>query len=172
MLRGQALKSLESLDSPKLLQSAQESHKLENWSTVVPTNAHDSSLQKQDKMEQHRQNESINGSIVVAKNNEKISLEDAQHVQQGVEAAESLNKESSTRPQKKHAFRMSALEDSFELDEDINSAESASQLVEGRDKMGVSDDAEKKPPSTDEVLNKPAAVFRNEGNRGNFEKKK
>ncbi|PHT48926.1 26S proteasome non-ATPase regulatory subunit 1 -like protein A [Capsicum baccatum] len=184
MLRGQALKSLESLDSPKLLQSAQESHKLENWSTIVPTNAHDSSLQKQDKMEQkgkgrpgsyllrrcrggrgphwpylrvltpallkgrfepptwhttvskltaeprpalqdkmeqHRQNESINGSTVVAKNNEKISLEDAQHVQQGVEAAESLNKESSTRPQKKHAFRMSALEDSFELDEDINS---------------------------------------------------
>ncbi|KAM3345374.1 nuclear pore complex protein NUP1 [Capsicum galapagoense] len=158
MLRGQALKSLESLDSPKLLQSAQESHKLENWSTVVPTNAHDSSLQKQDKMEQHRQNESINGSTVVAKNNEKISLEDAQHVQQGVEAAESLNKESSTRPQKKHAFRMSALEDSFELDEDINSDESASQLVEGRDKMGVSD-AEKKPLSTDEVLNKPAAVF-------------
>ncbi|PHT82511.1 hypothetical protein T459_15526 [Capsicum annuum] len=158
MLRGQALKSLESLDSPKLLQSAQESHKLENWSTVVPTNAHDSSLQKQDKMEQHRQNESINGSTVVAKNNEKISLEDAQHVQQGVEAAESLNKESSTRPQQKHAFRMSAPEDSFELDEDINSDESASQLVEGRDKMGVSD-AEKKPLSTDEVLNKPAAVF-------------
>ncbi|PHT60408.1 hypothetical protein CQW23_02771 [Capsicum baccatum] len=157
MLRGQALKSLESLDSPKLLQSAQESHKLENWSTVVPTNAHDSSLQKQDKMEQHRQNESINGSIVVAKNNEKISLEDAQHVQQGVEAAESLNKESSTRPQKKHAFRMSALE-LFCFYEDINSAELASQLVEGRDKMGVSD-AEKKPLSTDEVLNKPAAVF-------------
>ncbi|KAM3302753.1 hypothetical protein P3S67_013783 [Capsicum chacoense] len=147
MLRGQALKSLESMDSPKLLQSAQESQKLENWSTIVPTNAHDSSLQKQDKMEQHRQNESINGSTVVAKNNEKISLEHAQHVQQGVEAAESLIKESSTRPQKKHAFRMSALEDSFELDEDINSDESSSQLVEGRDKMGVSN-AEKKPLST------------------------
>ncbi|KAM3268484.1 hypothetical protein P3S67_031425 [Capsicum chacoense] len=167
MLRGQALKSLESLDSPKLLQSEQESHKLENWSTIVPTNAHDSSLQKQDKMEQHRQNESINGSTVVAKNNENFSLEVAQNVQQGVEAAESLNKESSTRP----AFRMSVLEDSFELDEDINSDESASQLVEGRDKMGVSD-AEKKPLSTDEVLNKPAAVFETKATVGISKKRK
>ncbi|KAJ8540321.1 hypothetical protein K7X08_030240 [Anisodus acutangulus] len=159
MLRGQALKSLESLDSPKLLQSAQDSHELENWFKVVPTNAHDSSLQKQDKIEQHRQNKSIYGSTVVARNNEKLSSDDAQHAQPGVETADSLDKRSSAQPQKKHVFRMSALEDSFELDEDINSDESASQLAEeGREKMGISG-AEKKSLSTDEALNKPAALF-------------
>lgn len=167
MLRGQALKSLESLDSPKLLQSAQDDHKLENWSKVVPTNAHDSSLQKQCKIDQHPQNKSINGSTVVAKNNEKISFEDAQP---GVETADSLDKNSSAQPQKKHAFRMSALEDSFELDEDINSDESSSQLAEGRDKMGVSG-AEKKPLSTDEVLNKPAASFETKSTLGILNKR-
>ncbi|KAK4353656.1 hypothetical protein RND71_025850 [Anisodus tanguticus] len=151
--------SLESLDSPKLLQSAQDSHELENWFKVVPTNAHDSSLQKQDKIEQHRQNKSIYGSTVVARNNEKLSSDDAQHAQPGVETADSLDKRSSAQPQKKHVFRMSALEDSFELDEDINSDESASQLAEeGREKMGISG-AEKKSLSTDEALNKPAALF-------------
>ncbi|XP_004240192.1 nuclear pore complex protein NUP1-like [Solanum lycopersicum] len=155
MLRGQALKSLESLDSPKLLQSAQDSHKLENWSEVIPTNDHDSSLQKQGVIEQHRQNKSINRPTVVPKKNEKNSFEDAQP---GVETADSLDKKSSVQPQKKHAFRMSALEDSFEMDEDINFDNPASQLAEGRDKMGISG-AEKKSLSTDEALNKkPAAL--------------
>ncbi|XP_059317599.1 nuclear pore complex protein NUP1-like isoform X2 [Lycium ferocissimum] len=170
MLRGQALKSLESLDSPKLLQSAQDSHKLENWSKVVPTNAHDSSLQKQGKIEQHRQNKSINGSIVVVKNNEKKSFEDAQHAQPGVETADSLDQQSSAQPQKKHAFRMSALEDSFEMDEDINSDKSASQLAEGGDKMGISG-AEKKSLSTDDALNKPAALFETKATLGILNKR-
>uniref|UniRef100_M1C5T8 Proteophosphoglycan ppg4 n=1 Tax=Solanum tuberosum TaxID=4113 RepID=M1C5T8_SOLTU len=170
MLRGQALKSLESLDSPKLLQNAQDSHKLENWSKVIPTNGHDSSLQKQGKIEQHRQNESINRPTVVAKNNEKNSFEDAQHAQPGVETADSLDKKSSVPPQKKHAFRMSALEDSFEMDEDINFDKSASQLAEGRDKMGISG-AEKKSLSTDEALNKPAALSETNANLGILNKR-
>ncbi|XP_049354914.1 nuclear pore complex protein NUP1-like isoform X1 [Solanum verrucosum] len=170
MLRGQALKSLESLDSPKLLQSAQDSHKLENWSKVIPTNGHDSSLQKQGKIEQHRQNESINRPPVVAKNNEKNSFEDAQHAQPGVETADSLDKKSSVPPQKKHAFRMSALEDSFEMDEDINFDKSASQLAEGRDKMGISG-AEKKSLSTDEALNKPASLSETNANLGILNKR-
>ncbi|KAG5607776.1 hypothetical protein H5410_029268 [Solanum commersonii] len=170
MLRGQALKSLESLDSPKLLQSAQDSHKLENWSKVIPTNGHDSSLQKQGKIEQHRQNESINRSTVVAKNNEKISFEDAQQVQPCVETADSLDKKSSVQPQKKHAFRMSAPEDSFEMDEDINFDKSASQLAEGRDKMGISG-AEKKSLSTDEALNKPAVLSETNTNLGILNKR-
>ncbi|XP_055811374.1 nuclear pore complex protein NUP1-like isoform X2 [Solanum dulcamara] len=155
MLRRQALKS--SLDSPKLLQGAQDSHKLENWSKVIPTNGHDSSLQKQGEIEQHGQNESINRSTVVAKNNEKNSFEDAQHAQPGVETADSLDKKSPVQPQKKHAFRMSALEDSFEMDEDINFNKSASQLADGRDKRGISG-AEKTSVSTDEALNKPTAL--------------
>lgn len=110
MLRGQALKSLESLDSPKVLEDAQDSHKLENWPKVVPANGHDSSLQKQGKTEQHQQNKSINGPIVVAKKNEKNSFEDVQHAQPDVGTADSLDKKSSVQPQKKHAFRMSALE--------------------------------------------------------------
>ncbi|TMW96091.1 hypothetical protein EJD97_007924 [Solanum chilense] len=157
MLRGQALKSLESLDSPKLLQSAQDSHKLENWSEVIPTNDHDSSLQKQGVIEQHRQNKSISRPTVVPKKSEKNSFEDAQLAQPGVETADSLDKKSSVQPQKKHAFRMSALEDSFEMDEDINFDNPASQLAEGRDKMGISG-AEKKSLSTDEALNKLAAL--------------
>ncbi|KAK6790337.1 hypothetical protein RDI58_014137 [Solanum bulbocastanum] len=170
MLFGQALKSLESLDSPKLLQSAQDSHKLENWSKVIPTSSHDSSLQKQGKIEQHRQNESINRPTVVAKNNEKNSFEDAQHAQPGVETADSLDKKSSVQRQKKHAFRMSALEDSFEMDEDINFDKSASQLAEGRDKMGISS-AEKKSLSTDEALNKPAALSETNANLGILNKR-
>ncbi|KAK4353392.1 hypothetical protein RND71_028910 [Anisodus tanguticus] len=170
MLRGQALKILESLDSPKLLQSAQDIHKLENWSKVVPTNAHDSSLQKQDKIEQHQQNKSINGSTVVAENNEKLSSEDAQHAQPGVETADSLDKRPSAQPQKKHAFRMSALEDSFEMDEDINSDESASQLAEGREKMDISD-TEKKSLSTDKALNKPAVLFETKATLGILNKR-
>ncbi|CAN4105874.1 unnamed protein product [Withania somnifera] len=158
MLHGQALKSLKSLDSPKPLQSAQDGHKLENWSEVVPTNAHDSSLQKQGKIDQHPQNKFINGSTVIAKNNEKISFEDAQHAQPSLETDDSLDKNSSAQPQKQHAFRMSALEDSFELDEDINFDDSASQLAEVRDTMSGSG-AEKKPGSAGEVLDKPAAPF-------------
>ncbi|MCD7447201.1 hypothetical protein HAX54_026320 [Datura stramonium] len=170
MLRGQALKSLESLDSPKLLQSAQDSHKLEISPKVVPTNAHDSSLQKQGKIEQLRQNKSINGSTVVMKNNEKVSFEDAQHAQPGVGNADSLDNKYSAQPQKKHAFRMSALEDSFELDEDTDIDESASQLAEGRDKMGISG-AEKKSLSSDEALNKPAALFETKATLGILNKR-
>lgn len=170
MLRGQALKSLESLDSPKVLEDAQDSHKLENWPKVVPANGHDSSLQKQGKTEQHQQNKSINGPIVVAKKNEKNSFEDVQHAQPDVGTADSLDKKSSVQPQKKHAFRMSALEDSFEMDEDVNFDKSVSQLAEGRDKMGISG-TEKKSLSTDEALDKPAALSETNATLGIFNKR-
>lgn len=51
----------------------------------------------------------------------------------------------------------SSLQDSFEMDEDINFDKSASQLAEGRDKRGISG-AEKNFVSTDEALSKPAAL--------------
>ncbi|XP_016437971.2 nuclear pore complex protein NUP1 isoform X1 [Nicotiana tabacum] len=168
MLHGQALKSLESLDTLKLLHSAQDnSHKLENLSKVFPTDAHDSSLQKHGKIEQNGQRRSINESTVVRKNDAKCSLEDAQLV---LENADSLDKTSAVQPQKKQAFRMSAHEDFFELDEDINSDESAFQVAEGRDKMGTSD-AEKKSLSTDGALNKPAAFIKTKATLGILNKR-
>ncbi|PHT60415.1 Chaperone protein dnaJ 2 [Capsicum baccatum] len=78
----------------------------------------------------------------------------------------------------KKAYRKAAIKnhpdkggDPEKLDEDINSDESASQLVEGGDKMGESD-AEKEPLSTDEVLNKPAAVFETKATVGISKKNK
>nr|BAO49708.1 nuclear pore complex protein Nup136d [Nicotiana benthamiana] len=171
MLHGQALKSLESLDSPKLLHSAQDnSHKLENLSKVFPTDAHDSSLQKQGKIEQNGQGISISESTVLRKNVAKCSLEDAQHAQLVLENADSLDKMSAAQPQKKQAFRMSAHEDFFELDEDINFDESASQAAEGRDKMGTSD-AEKKSLSTDGALKKAAAFIESKATLGILNKR-
>ncbi|XP_075081679.1 nuclear pore complex protein NUP1-like [Nicotiana tabacum] len=171
MLHGQALKSLESLDSPKLLHIAQDnSHKLENLSKVFPTDAHDSSLQKQGKIEQNGQRISISESTVLRKNDAKCSLEDAQHAQLVLENADSLDKMSAAQPQKKQAFRMTAHEDFFELDEDINFDESASQVAEGRDKMGTSD-AEKKSLSTDGALNKPAAFIETKATLGILNKR-
>lgn len=62
------------------------------------------------------------------------------------------------------------MQDFFELDEDINFDESASQVAEGRDKMGTSD-AEKKSLSTDGALNKPAAFIETKATLGILNKR-
>ncbi|XP_075084483.1 uncharacterized protein LOC107818101 isoform X2 [Nicotiana tabacum] len=151
MLHGRALRSLEDLDSPKLLQSAHDSYKLENWSKIFPPNPREP---KQGEIEQNGRS-SASESAAKGKNDTIFSFKDTQPT---VETNSTVNKSATQPPPKKLAFKMSAHEDSFELEEDINSNGPSSQLAEGRGKLEISA-ADQKPLCAAEPTSKPAALL-------------
>ncbi|XP_009625598.2 nuclear pore complex protein NUP1 isoform X2 [Nicotiana tomentosiformis] len=151
MLHGRALRSLEDLDSPKLLQSAHDSYKLENWSKIFPPNPREP---KQGEIEQNGRS-SASESAAKGKNDTIFSFKDTQPT---VETNSTVNKSATQPPPKKRAFKMSAHEDSFELEEDINSNGPSSQLAEGRGKLEISA-ADQKPLCAAEPTSKPAALL-------------
>nr|XP_009757606.1 PREDICTED: mucin-19 isoform X1 [Nicotiana sylvestris] len=151
MLHGRALRSLEDLDSPKLLQSAHDSYKLENWSKIFPPNPREP---KQGEIEQNGRS-SASESAAKGKNDTIFSFKDTQPT---VETNSTVNKSATQPPPKKRAFKMSAHEDSFELEEDINSNGPSSQLAEERGKLEISA-ADQKPLCAAEPTSKPAALL-------------
>ncbi|XP_055831345.1 nuclear pore complex protein NUP1-like isoform X2 [Solanum dulcamara] len=154
MLHGRALRSLEDLDSPKLLQSAQDSYKLENWSKVFSPNPREKS--KQSEIKQNGHTSSVSESTAIAKKDTIFSFKDTQP---NVESNSlEKNKSAAQPPHKKRAFKMSAYEDSFELEEDINSNGPSSQLAEGRGKLEISA-ADQKPLCAAEPTSKPASLL-------------
>ncbi|XP_060186110.1 nuclear pore complex protein NUP1 [Lycium barbarum] len=153
MLHGRALRSLEDLDSPKLLQSAQNSYKLENWSKILSPNPSES---RQSEFKRNGHKSSVSESTVIAKKDTIFSFKDTQP---NVETNSlEKNKSAAQPPLKKRAFKMSAYEDSFELEEDINSNGPSSQLAEGRGKLEISA-ADQKPLCAAEPTSKPAALL-------------
>ncbi|KAJ8526333.1 hypothetical protein K7X08_028810 [Anisodus acutangulus] len=153
MLHGRALRSLEDLDSPKLLQSAQDSYKLENWSKILSPNPCES---KQSEIKQNGYKSSVSESTVLAKKDTIFSFKDTQPIAETNSLEK--NKSAAQPPHKKRAFKMSAYEDSFELGEDINSNGPSYKLAEGRGKLEISAAAQK-PLSAAEPTSKPAALL-------------
>ncbi|KAL3323882.1 hypothetical protein AABB24_038185 [Solanum stoloniferum] len=149
MLHGRALRSLEDLDSPKLLQSAQDSYKLENWSKIFSPNPRES------KQSEIKQNGHSSESTAIANKDTIFSFKDTQP---NVETNSlEKNKSAVQHPYKKRAFKMSAYEDSFELEEDRNSNGPSSQLADGRGKLELS--AADQKPLCAEPTNKPADLL-------------
>ncbi|MCD9645868.1 hypothetical protein HAX54_035178 [Datura stramonium] len=155
MLHGRALRSLEDLDSPKLLQSAQDSYsyKLENWSKILSPNPSESKLSD---IKQNGHKSSVSESTI-AKDHTIFSFKDTQPIVETNSLEK--NKSAAQPPQKKRAFKMSAYEDSFELGEGINSNGPSSQLAEGRGKLEISAaEPTSKPTALMEVKTPPGVL--------------
>ncbi|CAA3007911.1 Hypothetical predicted protein [Olea europaea subsp. europaea] len=121
MLHGQALRSLEHVESSKLLQDVHDDHKLEDWPIVTLHDAHDFSSQTKGRVEPRGPKDfaiPLDKSTLATNNDTTGSLKASVP---SVEAFDSVNKNFAAQPpQRKQAFRMSAQEDSFALDDDIN----------------------------------------------------
>ncbi|PHU27770.1 hypothetical protein BC332_06102 [Capsicum chinense] len=153
MLRGRTLRSLEDLDSSKLLQSAQDSYKLENWSKIFSPNPSES---KQGEIKQNGHKSSVSESPSIVQKDTIFSFKDTQLIVETNSPEKDMS--AAQPPLKKRAFKMSAYEDSFELEEDINSNGPSSQLVEGREKLEISA-ADQKPLYAADPTSKPAALL-------------
>ncbi|CAA3003650.1 Hypothetical predicted protein [Olea europaea subsp. europaea] len=120
MLHGQALRSLEDMESSKLLLDVHDGHK--DWPIVTLPDAHEFSSQMKGivnstgpkdlviphDMPTPAMNNGATGSLKMSGS--------------GGESVDSVVKKFAAQPpQRKHAFRMSAQEDSFELDDDTHS---------------------------------------------------
>ncbi|CAN4114467.1 unnamed protein product [Withania somnifera] len=153
ILHGRVLRSLEDLDSSKLLQSAQDSDKLENWSKVLSPKPSES---KQNEIKQNGHKSSVSESTAIAKKDAFFSFKETQPIVEIISLEKS--KSAVQPPLKKRAFKMSAYEDSFDLEEAINSNGPSSQLAEGRGKLEMSS-ADQKPICAAQPTSKPAALL-------------
>ncbi|XP_024970131.1 nuclear pore complex protein NUP1-like isoform X1 [Cynara cardunculus var. scolymus] len=120
MIHGQALGSLEKVDSPKFLPSPPVNQKSESQNHTWLPEARASTSQSKDKVEENGPRKfavprnvlsSMNGSsTIVVRDNAPIATN-----------TDSILKLPAEPPQKKRSFQMSAHEDSFEVDEDNHS---------------------------------------------------
>ncbi|KAL0382723.1 UNVERIFIED_CONTAM: Nuclear pore complex protein [Sesamum calycinum] len=121
MLRGQALRSMEDIGSSKLLLDVQDDHKLENESDVTLTDPFYSTSQEQGKVKENAPQEIFVPSDTrypVTNNDSVVSLKASGLISS---TSNSVGKDSVPQPsQMKRAFRMSAQEDSLELDDDLH----------------------------------------------------
>ncbi|GFQ07585.1 nuclear pore complex protein nup1 [Phtheirospermum japonicum] len=121
MLSGRALRSMDDVNSSKLLLDVQDDHKLGDMSNATLADARDFSMQKQEKVEENGPKEIVAPSYKwnsVANNDSVVSLKSSSC---GTIATDSNVKTGASQPpQKKRAFRMSAQEDYFEQDDDAH----------------------------------------------------
>ncbi|XP_020551179.1 nuclear pore complex protein NUP1 [Sesamum indicum] len=121
MLRGQALRSMEDIGSSKLLLDVQDDHKLENESNVTLTDPCYSTSQERGEVKENAPQEIFVPSDTrypVTNNDSVVSLKVSGLISS---TSNSVGKDSIPQPsQKKRAFRMSAQEDSLELDDDLH----------------------------------------------------
>ncbi|RVW78767.1 Nuclear pore complex protein NUP1 [Vitis vinifera] len=138
MLRGQALKSLENVDSSKILENVPNNNKLSDMLTACVPDARDSTFQKPDKV-QNGPTKFFDGSISVVNNVDTTTS--SKGTMPSVKTADSAMMNSAIHPptQKKRAFQMSAHEVYLELDDDFYPNGLASNpLVESREKLDKS----------------------------------
>lgn len=109
MLHGQALKSLENLDSSKILENVQDNNKISDVLTACVPDAQDSTFQKPDKVE-NGPTKVFDGTVSIVKNVETAFS--SNDMVPSVKTADNSMKYSSIHPppQKKQAFQMSAHE--------------------------------------------------------------
>ncbi|XP_031108057.1 nuclear pore complex protein NUP1 isoform X2 [Ipomoea triloba] len=131
MLHGQALRSLEHLDSSRLLQSASNAYEPDTRANATLPDASDSKLPKHGSVLENRPMNFVDTVNHVANREVTFSERDAPA------SADSIHpKFAALPPEKKCAFKMSAPEDYLELDEDIGSNVPASKsLSEGNGKQ-------------------------------------
>ncbi|KZV55255.1 hypothetical protein F511_06732 [Dorcoceras hygrometricum] len=116
MLHGKALRSIEDVDSSKLLLAVQDDHKLEDRSDVALSHDQDSTLKRPGKADSGYKETVIVSSMLNPVENEFV---ESSAVPGPGRKADSVVKNSvDERPQTTSAFRMSALEDFSELDDD------------------------------------------------------
>ncbi|KAI8563335.1 hypothetical protein RHMOL_Rhmol03G0104200 [Rhododendron molle] len=127
MLRGQALRSLEYVDSSKILQNALESHKLEELCDTSQLDARETTSQKQDKIEENGPEKFIVSHETLAPVGICGTMVSVNDSVAGVHTAGSVVTATATQPpQKKWAFHMSADEDFLDLDDEIHPIEATS----------------------------------------------
>lgn len=139
MLRGKALRSLETVESPKLLENLSENNKLDSSLDTLLPDAVDITQQKQNKVEENgplklvsssdRSFSVVNGVDSKAPN--KDTLPSIRFADSAV--INSFN----YPPQKRRPFRMTAQEDFLELDDDYSNGAAPASLVEEREKDDV-----------------------------------
>lgn len=105
MLHGQALRSLERLDSSRLLQSASNTYEAHNHANATLPDSSDSKLLKLGSVEENRPTDFVDTVNHVAKRDATFSSRDA------LASADSIHpKFAALHPEKKCAFKMSAPE--------------------------------------------------------------
>ncbi|EXB39575.1 hypothetical protein L484_012581 [Morus notabilis] len=171
MLRGQALKSLENVNSSKFLGDVQDNKKMEGLLNKIIPDAREFTSQKEDKVKE-------NGPLKLVSADDKFTAK-----MNGIDSRnQKMNGEDSTLPkkdavrspetfvpaaqnsvayppQKKRAFQMSAPEDFLDLDDDsYPNGDASDALAEGREKVNFSL-AERKSTATEHVkLEKASAM--------------
>ncbi|XP_073314453.1 nuclear pore complex protein NUP1 isoform X2 [Primulina huaijiensis] len=132
MLRGQALRSMEDVDSSKLLLVVQDDQKLEDRSDVALSHDRDSTFERTGKVENgDKETVIVSAMLNPAVKNE--FLESSSIPGPSITADSAVKNSVAERPQTKRAFRMSVQEDFLELDDDEHSYGLATRpLAEGR----------------------------------------
>ncbi|OMO50245.1 hypothetical protein CCACVL1_30550 [Corchorus capsularis] len=138
MLRGQALKSLENVDSSKFLENMHDCGNFSGAFTELP-DIRDSTSHKQDKFEENSSKKPVvlfdkSGTIVNGVDTNSSMKENAS----SVKAADSTVIKSAVQPpqKKRQAFQMSAHEDYLDVDDDNYPNGTTSATVgEGREKL-------------------------------------
>ncbi|KAI3734595.1 hypothetical protein L6452_14067 [Arctium lappa] len=143
MLHGQALRSLEKVDSPKFLPSPHDGQKSEGQHHDRLHDIHEPASQSKDKVEENslRKFPIPRNMLTPVNGDSTVLLKDKAPV---VITTASTSKLPAEPPQKKRAFQMSAHEDSLELDDDIH--------VNGHVSFPS---AENNKPEASSVANKP-----------------
>ncbi|CAI9768375.1 unnamed protein product [Fraxinus pennsylvanica] len=118
---GQAPRSLEYVKSSKLLQDVHDGHKLQDWPIVTSQDAHDFTSQMKGILEPRGPKDFAVplDKSTLATNNYTTGSSKASGP--SVQVFDSVDKKIAAQPpRRKQPFRMSAQEDSFELDDDIH----------------------------------------------------
>ncbi|XP_040993696.1 nuclear pore complex protein NUP1-like isoform X2 [Juglans microcarpa x Juglans regia] len=154
MLRGRALRSLETVESPRFLENVQDD--------IIDTSLPDalgSTSQKQNKAENGplKLVAPLEKSVPVVKGIDYRSSN--KDTLPGVKTVDSVVDSVTHPPQKKRAFQMSAHEDYLELDDDYPDGAAPTPLVEEREK-GDASVAERKTHYTEAVtMEKPPSLL-------------
>ncbi|XP_050281204.1 nuclear pore complex protein NUP1 [Quercus robur] len=139
MLRGKALRSLETVESPKLLENLSENNKLDSSLDTLLPDAVDITQQKQNKVEENGPLKLVSSSdISVSVVNGVDSKAPNKDTLPSIKFADSVVINSfNYPPQKRRPFRMTAQEDFLELDDDYSNGAAPTSLVEEREKDDV-----------------------------------
>ncbi|KAL6494280.1 hypothetical protein OROGR_031080 [Orobanche gracilis] len=131
MLSGQALRSMEDVDSSKLMLDLQDGHKLGDRSNATLAEARDFSMQKEEKVEENGPKESVAPSDKWSPVANIDSVVSSKASMPSSSTTDSISKTGASQPQKKRAFRMSAEEDYFCQDDDAHCKGLASRPLSG-----------------------------------------
>ncbi|RAL37042.1 hypothetical protein DM860_003964 [Cuscuta australis] len=167
MLHGQARKSLEHLDSSRFLQTAPITAETEKQATAMSPDGGNPTLPKLNHVEESRPTKFADTASHVASSGVTLSEGDFQ-----VNADTVYPMTVAPPVKEKRAFKMSALEDSFELDDDIESTGIASKpLSEGKGKQEIAPVGSTLVSSEVQLQHKSASLTETSTSPGGLSKK-